>query len=61
MSKEKIRKVDLSELPRKEGFGINKGKMLIDWKTSIGYKVSFVYDEIEGEIEILDYVSKGKN
>ena len=29
MSKEKIRKVDLSGLPRKEGVGANKGKVLI--------------------------------
>lgn len=33
--------------------GRYKGK--IDWNKSIGYKVKFVYDDIEGEIEIVDY------
>ena len=53
-----MRKVFLDELPRKEGVGVNKGKMVIDWQNSIGYKVSFVYDDIEGEIVIVNYKKK---
>ena len=41
-----LRKVFLDELPR------NKSR--IDWCNSVGMKVKFVYDDIEGEIEILD-------
>lgn len=44
-----MRKVFLDELPR-------KGK-LINWKDSVGYKVRFIYDDIKGEFEILDYKS----
>lgn len=59
MSKEKnnktIRKVFLDELPRKEGIGKNKGKQVIDWKGSIGYIVKFIYEDIQGEIKIIDY------
>ena len=47
MSEEKIRKVDLSGLPR-----YYKG---INWKLCIGKKVKFIYDDIEGEVEILNY------
>ena len=39
--------IDLSDLPR-------KGKS-IDWKNSIGYKCKFKYDDIKGEVEIVDY------
>lgn len=42
-----MRKVFLEDLPR-------KGK-LIDWKKSAGYKVKFIYDNIEGYIEIINY------
>ena len=44
-----MRKVFLDELPR-------KGK-IIDWKNSVGCVVEFIYDDIEGELEILDYKS----
>lgn len=40
--------MDLSVLPRKT-------KNRINWKESIGYKCSFKYDDIEGEIEIVGY------
>lgn len=53
MSKEKIRKVDLSGLPRKEGVGANKGKVLIDWKNCVGYEIPFVYDDVEGVLVIV--------
>ena len=39
--------IDLSELPRRGKF--------IDWENSIGYKCKFKYDDVEGEIEIIDY------
>lgn len=42
-----MRKVFLDELPR-------KGK-IIDWKSSVGYKVKFIYDEIKGELEIINH------
>lgn len=50
MSKEKIRKVFLDDLPRKGS--------RIDWKNSIGYKVPFIYDDIKGEVEIVDYIGE---
>lgn len=44
----KIKKeIDLSGLPKKG--------TRIDWKNSIGYKCKFVYDDIEGEVEIVGY------
>jgi ribosomal protein S27E len=49
------RKIFLDVLPRKEGWGANKGKVLIDWTKSIGHKIRFFYDDIEGELEIVDY------
>ena len=55
-----MRKVFLDELPKKYGKGSNNKKECVDWKNSIGYKVKFVYDDIEGEIEITDYISKGQ-
>lgn len=45
------RKVDLSGLPRK----IYRGREVIDWINSVGYKCKFVYDDIEGEVEIIGY------
>lgn len=48
-----MKEVDLSKLPRKKG-KFNK----IDWKKSIGYKVPFVYDDIEGEFNIIEYDAK---
>lgn len=48
-----MRKVFLDDLPKK----IRAGKETIDWINSVGYKVPFIYDEIKGEIEIVDYDS----
>lgn len=50
-----MRKVFLDDLPRKEGIGALKGKQVIDWKGSVGCKVRFIYDDVEGKIEIIDY------
>ncbi|HAT4302324.1 TPA: hypothetical protein I9089_002431 [Clostridium perfringens] len=47
-----MRKVFLENLPKKGN--------RINWKESIGYKVPFVYDDIEGEIEIIDYLVNNK-
>lgn len=47
-----MRKVFLDELPRWES-GSNKGK--INWKESIGHKVSYIYNDKNGEIEIVNY------
>lgn len=42
-----MRKVFLDDLPRrKEG---------IDWAASVGHKVKFIYDDVEGEFEIIRY------
>ena len=51
--KEKIRKVFLDDLPKK----MRAGKEIIDWKNSVGYKVAFIYDDLNGEFEILDYIT----
>lgn len=56
--KEKIREIFINDLPRKEGWGSQKGKQVIDWANSIGYKVRFIYDDINGEIEIVGYDNK---
>jgi len=50
-----MRKVFLDDLPRWES-GANKGKT--NWNESIGCRVKFIYDKIEGEIDIVAYKSK---
>lgn len=47
-----MRKVFLDELPRK-----NKN---INWKQSVGYVVKFIYDDIEGDIEIIDLTRENR-
>lgn len=54
-----MRKVFLDDLPRKEGFGANKGKSVIDWKNSANYKIRFLYDEIDNFIDIIEYKKGG--
>lgn len=58
-----MKKVFLDELPKWES-GKNKG--CINWKESIGYKIHFIYDDIEDEVEIIgcesqDIIIKYKN
>ena len=53
-----MNKIFLDELPKKEGIGALKGKQVVDWKASIGYTVKFSYDDINGEVEIVDYDKK---
>ena len=50
-----MRKVFLDNLPRGSRYTSDDK---INWTDSIGYKVKFVYDDIEGEIEIIDYAIK---
>lgn len=50
---EKIKFVDLSELPLKKNLNIN-------WEKSIGCQCSFIYGELTGKFKITDYKS-GKN
>ena len=42
-----MRHINTEELPRKGSF--------IDWENSIGYKLKFIYNDIEGELEIIGY------
>ena len=52
--------IDLSVLPIwKKGEGNHK-EGFIKWVDSIGYKVPFMYDSIEGTMEIVDYNSKSQ-
>lgn len=53
-----MRKVFLDDLPRKKGIGANKDKDVIDWKNSIEFTINFIYNDVEGEIEIIDYDTK---
>ena len=46
-----MRKVYLDKLPK-------RGKY-VDWGKSIGHSIPFQYDDIEGELPILDYIKKG--
>lgn len=47
-----MRKVFLDDLPK-------RGKV-VDWMSSPGFVAKFIYDDIEGEIKIVDYLNDGK-
>jgi DNA-directed RNA polymerase subunit RPC12/RpoP len=47
-----MRKVFLENLPKWES-GLHKDK--INWKETVGFKVKFTYEDIEGEVEIIEY------
>lgn len=49
-----MKKVFLDKLPKWSIPGALNGK--IDWLSSIGYSIDFVYNDITGTIEILDYI-----
>lgn len=56
---ENIKKwIDLNILPKKYGIGANNNKLIIDWFNSIGYKIKFIYDVIEDELEITNVYNK---
>jgi hypothetical protein len=48
-----MKEIDTSELIRYDT-GLYKGK--INWENNIGKKLKFIYNEISGEIDIIDYV-----
>lgn len=50
-----LKKVFLDNLPTKEGIGKNKEKRIFNWIESKGYKIKFIYENIEGYVEIIDY------
>ena len=52
-----MRKVFTDELPR----FIWVGKECIDWKLCIGRRVRFIYDDIEGWVEIINYYKKSSH
>ena len=52
----KIKELFLENLPTKRHAGVS----CIDWILSIGYKIRFIYDGLEGELEIINYNSKTK-
>lgn len=54
-----MRKVFLDDLPRwKKGEGAVKVGT-INWNKCIGIKVPFIYGDLLGEIEIVDYINEG--
>ena len=56
------KKVFTDNLPKKMGVGANANKECINWNKSVGYKVKFIYDDMEGEVEIIDqYKKSGQN
>ena len=50
-----MRKVFLDDLPRLNYAGY------ICWADTIGMRLKFIYDELEGELEIVDYRTNGKH
>ena len=53
-----MKKCFLEKLPHKSGFGKNKDKLSVDWKSSLGCIIPFQYKDVSGELKILDYNSK---
>lgn len=45
-----MNKIFLEHLP-------HRGK-LIDWKNSVGYFIHFIYEEIEGDLEVINYINE---
>lgn len=46
-----MRKIFTDKLPKTN----RSDRLCIDWKNSIGYKVNFIYDDINGIVEIVNY------
>lgn len=55
-----MNKVFLDSLPKKDGIGALKGRSVIDWINSIGYKVKFIYKDIGGEVEITKFDKRSR-
>lgn len=56
-----MRKIFLENLITKKGIGKNKNKQVIDWENNINNKIKFIYDNIEGNVEIVKYDNINKN
>lgn len=62
MKEKSIKKIFLERLPKKEGIGANKGKLMTDWNNSVGCSFDFQLDGLTGTIYILDIKkNKGKS
>ena len=53
-----IRKVFLEELPKIKGRGKSSGQTINNWMGSVGHSFKFIYDGIDGVIEIVGYNKK---
>mgnify|MGYP000879902175 CR=1 FL=1 len=53
-----MKKMFTDKLSHKYGFGANKNVLLVDWEKSIGQKVKGIYDDINFEVEIVNYYKK---
>jgi very-short-patch-repair endonuclease/predicted transcriptional regulator len=53
-----MRKVFLENIPKIQGIRGNKNRLIFDWKNLNGYVIKFIYDDIEGYIEIKDFETK---
>lgn len=50
-----MKKVFLDNLPKQ-----GKSENRVDWRSTIGYNVKFIYNEVEGMLPILNYIKKGE-
>lgn len=58
MVREIEKRIDLSNVPKTTLKCTKNKKFKYDWKNSIGCKVNFIYDNIKGEIKIINYIIK---
>ena len=52
MEENKNRCIDFSTLPK------TTKRNYIDWKNSVGRRIPFIYDGVQGEIEVVDYIDE---
>ena len=52
--------IDLSNVPKKNGIGKNKDKLVYDWEHSIGCVCRFNYKNVSNEFKILKYNKANK-
>jgi hypothetical protein len=60
LTSENARYVNIDSIPKQIGFGANAGKEITDWSKSVGCKLPFKYDDIYGELDVIDYNSETK-
>ena len=53
-----MNKCYLEDLPHKKGVGKTDGKMVVDWISSVGYTIPFIYKGVQDELKIVDYNTK---